>query len=83
MADISGPCPVPESVVVEPAVGSRTERDREMNIVDSVEGEGKSACLTTYLWLKSDLQMRKASRTPKLPLTHAVSKPKRNLPSFQ
>ncbi|KAK3544027.1 hypothetical protein QTP70_035042 [Hemibagrus guttatus] len=41
MADFSAPCPVPESVVVvDPAAGSGTERDREMNITDSVEGEG-------------------------------------------
>lgn len=72
MADISAPCPVPESVVVmDPAVGSGTERDREMNITDSVEGEGKSVCLTTHLCLLSGrimvrlyLQMREASRTP-------------------
>ncbi|KAK2850434.1 hypothetical protein Q7C36_009217 [Tachysurus vachellii] len=42
MADISAPCPVPESLVVvlDPAAGIGTERDREMNITDSVEGEG-------------------------------------------
>ncbi|MCI4378090.1 hypothetical protein PGIGA_G00211840 [Pangasianodon gigas] len=42
MADVSAPCPVPESlvVVVDPAAGSGTDTDREMNITDSVEGEG-------------------------------------------
>ncbi|KAI5628561.1 transmembrane protein 163 isoform X1 [Silurus asotus] len=41
MPEILAPCPVAESVVVvDPATGNGTERDREMNITDSVEGEG-------------------------------------------
>lgn len=73
MGDVSATCPVPESVVVvvDPAAGSGTERDREMNITDTVEGEGKSVSLRLYLCLlsgiiriKSYLQMTEASRTP-------------------
>ncbi|XP_060784608.1 transmembrane protein 163a isoform X1 [Neoarius graeffei] len=42
MAAISAPCPGPESAAAaeQPAAGSGTETHREMNITDSVEGEG-------------------------------------------
>ncbi|KAF5897250.1 transmembrane protein, partial [Clarias magur] len=42
MTEMSTPCPVQESavVVVEPAAASGTQGDREMDITESVEGEG-------------------------------------------
>ncbi|XP_062862500.1 transmembrane protein 163a [Trichomycterus rosablanca] len=40
MTDVSAGCPVPEPTVVDPAAGNGTDGDREMNITDTVEGQG-------------------------------------------
>lgn len=79
MTDVSVGGPVPETTVVDPVAENGTDGDREMNITDTVEGQGKqrftALCSVFVYWLikKNQQQQIKADVTrPVLPAFHQL-----------